>query len=487
MAQTGGQVRLDTVVSRPDWLIEAIGPALFTALVAALVWPFVLGYFWGLFGMPWVSLVVGLACTAAVIRWGVRLGRGSFERARRAPYLVITADEMLVWNAAGAGVARIALDAIRVVAIDAPSVRQRRADRVRFPVGVGEGGPAGWLYCRDESRLFVVGLGFRRTPNVAIVFSRPVRLGPETAARLVPGFLVAVTDPPAARAAFTGRVPVRPLVAADLDGICSPDALPVRRLGQHGLREVRDEDRRRARLVDAFTIFAAFWLLVPWLAPPGRNQLPGVTAAFALAWFLCDVPFSALTGQTPGKFVLGLRAVRIEDGSARLGLARATARSLLRLLNGLVGSWASQLAEGDALGRLAPGLSLADGIGAGTLVVTDGVYRRLWSDRSARQRERAVAETMIEIKYQEPSASGHAAWISLLFVLFLFGSTAVYIAGQAIAGQPSQPGTTNHVLSPTPSPHSLLPTGAVIVPTPLPAPSFSIPMPTLHWPGTGGG
>jgi len=479
-------VRLDTVVYRRDWFIEAFGAALSTALVAALVWPVTLGLFWGLLGAPWLSLVVALAGTAAVIRWGAKLGPGSFDQARRPPYFVITADELLAWHAAGAGLARIPLDAIRVVAIDAPPGRQRRADRVRFPVSVGEAGPDGWLYCPDGSCLPTVALGFGRTPNVAILFSRPVCLGPGPAARVARGLLIAVTSPHAARGAFTGRVPVRPLTAADLDGICPPGRLPVLRLGRHGLREVRDEDRIRARLIDACTILALFFLLVPWLAPPGRNQLPGTITAFVLAWFICDVPSTALRGQTLGKFLLGLRVVRIEDGSARLGLGRAIARSLLRFLNGLINSWASQLVDGDALGRVAPSLSLVDGIGAGTLVVTDGAYRQLRASLPARQRERVLTETLMEIEYREPTASRRAAWISVLLALVFFGSPIVYFAGRAVFGEAPQPGPSYPVVSPATRLTPLLPTGAMVTPSSLPAPALSIPPPTLHWPSAGG-
>jgi len=120
VAAADGPVRLDTVVYRRDRFFETIAVGLFTALAVVLLWPLVPVFFWGLFGMPWVALIIALACTAAVIRWGARLGRGSLRRARRAPYLVITADEMLAGHAAGSSLARIPLDAIRVVAIDEP-------------------------------------------------------------------------------------------------------------------------------------------------------------------------------------------------------------------------------------------------------------------------------------------------------------------------------------------------------------------------------
>jgi hypothetical protein len=487
-APADGRLRLETVVHRRDRLFEATAAALFTALAVVLMWPLVLICFWGVLGMPWLSLAIGLACTAVVIRWGARIGRGSLERARSTPYLVITASELLVGHAAGPSLARIPLGAIAVVAIDAPPGRQRRADRVRFPVGVSAESPVGWLYCRDKSRLFPAGLGFEKTPNVAIVFRRPMALGPDTVAKTVPGFLVAVTDPHAARAAFTGRVPVRPLVAADLDGICSVGSLPVRRLGRHGLREVCVEDRIRAMVFDVYAI-AAFWLLALWLASPALNQGLGLIASLALAWFLYEVPSTALAGQTLGKYLLGLRVVRIENGSARLGLRRATARALLRLLNGTAGAWAFKFAHADALGRLAPGLSLLDGIGAGTLEVTDGEYQRMRSGMTARQRERALTETMIEIEHSEPAtATRRAAWISLLLILLLAGGTVAYVAGRALdrAPQPGAPSPVSPAVGPTAPPTSLLPTGVVVVPSSLPTPSLPIPLPTLPQPTAGG-
>jgi hypothetical protein len=472
-----GQVRLDTVAHRRDRFFVAAAPALFTLLVVVMLWPLVLAVCWGLFDAPWLSLAPGVAGTVAVVRWGSRLTRVSRSEARAVPHLVVTADGLEVWHARDAGPARIPLSAIRVVTIDQPAGRQRRADRVRFPVGGTDGRPVGWLYCRDKAALPTISFGFEKTPNLAVVFSRPTRIGA--------GLLAAVTDPAAARATFAGRVPVRPIEEADLGGVCSPTALPVRRHGRYGLREVRSEDRVRARIFDAFAIEVLFFLLAAWLAPPpGHNQLPAVVSAFVLAWFLYEVPLTALIGQTPGKLLLGLRVVPVEDGSARIGLGRATARSLLRFLNGLAGPF-NNLAEGDALGRVAPRLSLINGVGAGTLVVTDGEYRRLRSEMSAAEREQALTTTLLEIEALEPTASPRAG-ISLLFALLLGVGLVVGLIRQGPGDGAPQLDTPRPAVVATPSPDPLLPTAAAPVLPSLPGPSFDIPLPSFDWDGAVG-
>lgn len=464
-------VRLETVVYRRDRVYVATAPTLFVGILIALLWPLVLAVCWGWFDAPWLSLVPGLAGTAALIRWGARIGRGSLAAARGpVPHLIVTADELRVWQSSPAGVARIPMAAIRVVAIDQPSARQRRADRVRFPVGSG---PVGWLYCPDESALPTITYGFGRTPNLAVLFTRPMPIG--SGEPPVHGFLAAVADPHAASAAFTGRVPVRTIEPADLDGA----SLPVLRLGRDGLREVRSEDRIRARLVDGFAILVIFLLLAARLAPPGRNQVPGVTAALVLGWFLYEVPSTALTGRTFGKLLLGLRVVRAEDGGARLGLGRATARWLLRILNGLIGSPAGHLVGGDPLGRIAPRLSLIDGVGAGTIVVAEGDFRRLRSEPSARQRERALNQTLIEIEALEPTVSGRAAWTSLLFVVVLVAGVAIPAMRYAVSDEPRRPGVPEPAVSRTTVPPLLVPTPITPAWPTLPAPSFPIPVPSL--------
>jgi uncharacterized RDD family membrane protein YckC len=96
----------------------------------------------------------------------------------------------------------------------------------------------------------------------------------------------------------------------------------VIRFGEHGLREVRPEDRIRARLFDGFLLLALLVLVVP----PVTQSVGGLLVGFLLVWFLVEVPSLAMSGRTAGQFLLGLRIVRIEDGSARLGVPRAIAR-----------------------------------------------------------------------------------------------------------------------------------------------------------------
>jgi hypothetical protein len=51
--------------------------------------------------------------------------------------------------------------------------RQRRADRVRFPVFSGASEPDGWLYCPDECPIQPLGLLFGRVraPNLLVLTS----------------------------------------------------------------------------------------------------------------------------------------------------------------------------------------------------------------------------------------------------------------------------------------------------------------------------
>jgi uncharacterized RDD family membrane protein YckC len=456
----GGPVRLDTVVRRRDRAFTAATPGLVTALLIALLWPPVLVVCWGILEAPWLSLGPGLLLTGGVIWWGVRLGRIGLAQSREAaPYLIVTSDEVQVWNASVPGVARLPRDAIRAVAVDAPARRQRRANRVRFAVG-----DSGWLYCPDDAALPTISYGaFDRTPNLAVLFRTAVPISAGGVA--VRGFLTTLTDPNAARAAFGPWL--RPFDLNDVHGL----TLPVRRLGRYGVREVRPEDRVRARLFDAYAMLALFIALGAWLAQPGGNQLPALAAAALLAWMLYDVAPSAVSGQTLGKTLLGLRAVRADDGSARLGLGRAFARSLLRLLNGLLG--------GKVLGHVAPKLDLTDGVGAGTLLVADGEYRRLRA-LPAIERERALTDTALTIQTLEPMGSRRAAWAMLIVVLLIGAGFVVGVVQQPTSDEPgpAQPGVVPTTPPERPPP---LPT-AVVPPPSLPRPTFDIPAPTLDWP-----
>ena len=116
--------------------------------------------------------------TALLVWWGVVLSRGSLTRARgSAPHLLVTRDEIAVRQVAQPGdpigSLRLPRSAVDVVVIDAPAVRQRRADRVRFPVFSGASEPDGWLYCPDECPIEPLGLllGRVRAPNLLVLTS----------------------------------------------------------------------------------------------------------------------------------------------------------------------------------------------------------------------------------------------------------------------------------------------------------------------------
>jgi hypothetical protein len=158
----------------------------------------------------------------------------------------------------------------------------------------------------------------------------------------------------------------------------------------------------------------------------------GLFFGFVLLWFLLEVPSRALTGRTLGKSLLGLRVVRTEDGSARLGVPRAVARWLLRIVNGVIGSPASRLAEGDALGRVAPSLSLFNGVGAGTLVVAEGEFQRLGSLDIA-ERRRALVDTLWFIEGIPDTVSARAAWINTLLVTVVVLASLVSVLGIALS------------------------------------------------------
>ena len=134
-----------------------------------------------------------------------------------------------------------------------------------------------------------------------------------------------------------------------------------------------------------------------------------------LVWFLLEVPLTAWSGLTVGKHLLGLRVVRLDNGSQRVGLPRATARWLLRIVNGTIGAWAERFTKGDSLGRVASSLSLYSGVGAGTLVVAEGEFRRLRT-MTLDERRRAIRETVDEIEAEPSTVSSRAAWISTLVV-----------------------------------------------------------------------
>ena len=236
-----------------------------------------------------------------------------------------------------------------------------------------------------------------------------------------------VVDPAAAQVSFERWSVLRPLRLVDVRRSLPDSLLPVIRYGQHGLREVRGEDRIRARLVDAFLLLVLSLTVVPRFT----QTLGGLLFGFVLLWFLLEVPSSALTGRTLGKFILGLRVVRIEDGNARLGLARATARWLLRIVNGFIGSPASQAMKGDTLGRVAPTLSLFDGIGAATLVLPEAEFRWLTSQPPA-VRERALRETVFAIRALPDTVSARGAWISTTIVAVIVLATIVGLLGMAV-------------------------------------------------------
>jgi hypothetical protein len=60
-------------------------------------------------------------------------------------------------------------------------------------------------------------------------------------------------------------------------------------------------------------------------------------------------------------------------------------------------------------------LSLYSGVGAGTLVVADGEFRRLRA-MTLDERRRAIRETVDEIAAEPTTVSSPAAWISTLVV-----------------------------------------------------------------------
>jgi hypothetical protein len=168
---------LDIAVRRRDRFFEASGVWLFIALMVGLLWPNVLVVFVGILNLRWLSLVPGLVGTALLVGWGTFLSRGAMTRARgTGPYVLVEADGLVVWNPAepptGAAV-RIPRDYIDVVVVDQPAKRQRRADRVRFPVSADSdpsgSTPTGWLYCPDESTLLAIGLGLGGVPNLLVV------------------------------------------------------------------------------------------------------------------------------------------------------------------------------------------------------------------------------------------------------------------------------------------------------------------------------
>ena len=111
----------------------------------------------------------------------------------------------------------------------------------------------------------------------------------------------------------------------------------------HGLREVRNEDRIRARLIDGFMLLVLMIVVVLRFVPPSLGNIIG---SFFLVWFLLEVPLTAWSGLTVGKHLLGLRVVRLDNGSQRVGLPRATARWLLRIVNGTIGAWAERFTKG---------------------------------------------------------------------------------------------------------------------------------------------
>ncbi len=283
-------MRLDIVVRRRDRVFEATAVALFIAIVIAMFWPIVLVIFWGILDGPWWSLVPGLIGTALLIRWGVFLGRGSLTTARgTGPYVLVQPDGLAVWNPAEpepvGGLRRIPRDAVDLVALDQPPERQRRADRVRFPVfadsprpGAGSEEAIGWLYCPDESSLRTIVLGLGGAPNL-LVF----------APRAGASFMAEVVDPAAAQVPFERWSVLRPLRLVDVRSSLSDSLLPVIRYGQHGLREVRGEDRIRARLVDAFLLLVLSLTVVPRFT----QTLGGLLFGFVLLWFLLEVPSSA--------------------------------------------------------------------------------------------------------------------------------------------------------------------------------------------------
>jgi hypothetical protein len=112
---------------------------------------------------------------------------------------------------------------------------------VRFPVFSGASEPDGWLYCPDECPIQPLGLLFGRVraPNLLVLTS-----GSE------PGSFVAEVADPDTAGAILDMWPVRrQLRFSSAERFLRDGLLPVFRYGVHGLREVRNEDRIRARLI----------------------------------------------------------------------------------------------------------------------------------------------------------------------------------------------------------------------------------------------
>lgn len=401
-------VRLDLVVRRRDRILTAIAIWLFLALIIYMYWMILLVFFWGILENPLWSLPLGLVGTGLLLWWGVRVARGSLRMARQPrPHLLVAGDEIAVQQVAEPGdplgSLRLPRSAVDVVVVDAPTVRQRRADRVRFPVYFG--GPtqaelAGWLYYPNECPIPALGLplGSGRAPNLLVLTNRTVR----------GSFTAELADPDTADVIFDSWPVRRQVQFSDVERFLQNGSLPVFRHGEHGLREVRFPDRYLARVIDGVLLVLLLMLVVLRFVP---LTVGNVIVSFFVTWFLLEVPLTAWSGMTVGKFLLGLRVVRIDNGSERVGLSRATTRWSLRIVNGVFANFTHE----DSLGRVAPSLSLVDGIGAGTLVVADGEFRRMRA-MTPDERGRAIRETVTAIEAEPPTVSARAAWISTIFV-----------------------------------------------------------------------
>ena len=111
-----------------------------------------------------------------------------------------------------------------------------------------------------------VGAGARvRAPNLLVLTS-----GSE------PGSFVAeVADPDTAVAIFDMWPVRRQLRFSSAERFLRDGLLPVFRYGVHGLREVRNEDRIRARLIDGFVLLVLMIVVVLRFVPPSLGNIIG--------------------------------------------------------------------------------------------------------------------------------------------------------------------------------------------------------------------
>jgi hypothetical protein len=84
------------------------------------------------------------------------------------------------------------------------------------------------------------------------------------------------------------------------------------------------------------------------------------------------------------------------------------------------------------LDRVAPSLSLFNGVGAGTLVVAEGEFQRLGSLDIA-ERRRALVDTLWFIEGIPDTVSARAAWINTLLVTVVVLASLVSVLGIALS------------------------------------------------------